>query len=554
MGVPRISLFLVLAIQFLALALNAPAQTPAVPALLDSKSEGPASTLKIVLRLEDETPFLGTAMVRVMPEAGDELLGMQGAGPGEFLFSGVNSGNYVAYVGAPGFTDLDLKFKISDGARQKSLFIPMKPALTSRQSREPVVESIPVEPPPVEPATAGPHPSGIETFSASTGSAEPPPSAAAPPSAPAAGPDLWQPHEIEEFVPAVDPAVSCPADAVLRGAGERMTEFVQTLERFTATEKLEHYAVDRTGNRHSPETRIFSYVVSVSRNRLGTFLIDEFREGGKSHNVDFPAHTASRGSPAMALVFHPVLAVDFEFRCEGLGHWAGRDAWQVHFVQRPDHPIRIRSYSVDNRSAGLPLEGRAWIDPGNYQILHLETELVKPIPEVALTHEHFAIDYQPVRFRSTGQQLWLPHTAEIYVERKGKRFYRRHIYSDFMLFNVDAAQSVQAPAESFTFANSSDRDISGELTVERRDASEAFSLRFTVPAHGKVFKLVGPGKDINLPVTSVGDATFVHEGDPAAIKVDTHLARGASLDVVSTNKLPALEHSTSQSPAQDSHP
>jgi hypothetical protein len=312
-----------------------------------------------------------------------------------------------------------------------------------------------------------------------------------------------------------------------------MSEFVQTLERFTATEKLEHFSVDRNGARKAPETRSFTYVVSISRNSVGTFLLDEFRDG-KGDPDQFPAHTASRGSPAMALIFHPALASDFAFRCEGLGQWAGHAAWQVHFVQRPDRPIRIRSYSVGGRSAGLPLEGRVWIDPGSYQVLRLESELVNPLPEIALTHEHFTIDYQPVRFRSTGQQFWLPQTAELYVERKGKRYYRRHIYSNFMLFNVDASQHIQPLGESFSFTNTTDRDIGGELVVERRDdtVGDPVTLRFVVPAHSRIFKLVGSGKDINLPVAAVGAATFTHEGEPNAIKVDTHLARESFIDVI----------------------
>jgi len=258
----------------------------------------------------------------------------------------------------------------------------------------------------------------------------------------------------------------------------------------------------------------------------------------------------------MALLFHPALASDFEFRCEGLGQWAGRPAWQVHFAQRPDHLIRIRSYSVGGRSAGLALQGRVWIDPGNYQVWRLESELMKPVPAVALTHEHFTIDYQPVQFRSTGQQLWLPLTAELYVERKGKRFYRRHIFSDFMLFNVDASQRIQIPHESFSFTNVSDRAISGQLTVERRDSGngDPITLWFAVPAHQRIFKVVGPGKDVNLPISAVGDATFIHEGDPGAIKVDTHLSRGGSLDVVAKSNLPATEQPAAQPPSQGSHP
>jgi len=376
---------------------------------------------------------------------------------------------------------------------------------------------------------------------------------AAPSEVSASGRNFWEPNELESSVPPVDSAVACPTADVIRGVGERMAEFVQTLERFTATEKLEHFPVDRKGVRKSPEKRSFAYVVSISRNIVGTFLLDEFRNG-KEDAEEFPAHTASRGSPAMALLFHPALASDFEFRCEGLGQWAGRPAWQMHFAQRPDHPIRIRSYSVGGRSAGLPLQGRAWIDPGNYQVWRLESELMKPIPEVALTHEHFTIDYQPVHFRSTGQQLWLPQTAELYVERKGRRFYRRHSFSDFMLFNVDASQRIQVPHESFSFTNISDSAISGQLTVERRDSGSGDPIRlwFAVPAHQRIFKLVGPGKDIDLPISAVGDATFIHEGNPGAIRVDTHLSRGASLDVVSKTPLPPGEHSVSAPAAQGS--
>jgi hypothetical protein len=533
MGWPRFFLSVAVAAVPLLAAAKLNAQSAPAAALLDAVPPVGEATLKICLRLEDETPFRGAAMVRVAQEQGNELLGMPADGPGEYLFSGVTSGTYAAVVSAPGYTVLNLSFKIGDGPRQKSLFIPMQPRF-SPASEQNSVQKIELRSSP--PSSNTPVSSNeISSFTP----AIPAPEATPPPAASGVR-NFWAPHELEESIPPVDPAVSCPAEDVLRGVGARMSEFVQSLERFTATEKLEHFSVDRNGARKSPQAREFAYVVSVSQNSIGTFLLDEFRDG-KMDPEQFPAHTASRGSPAMALIFHPLLAPDFEFRCEGLGQWAGRQAWQVHFVQRPDHPIRIRSYSVGGRTAGLPLLGRVWIDPGTYQVLHLESELMKPLPEVALTHEHFTIDYQPVRFQSTGQQLWLPQTAELYVERKGKRFYRRHVFSDFRLFNVDSSQKIQTPGQSFSFTNLSDRDISGELTIESPEQDTRIAplaIRFTVPAHSQIFKLVGRGKDIDLPPSSVASATFLHDGDPSAIKVDSRLARGASLDVVSTIKLP----------------
>src|SRR5215471_21065984 len=107
------------------------AQTASTAALLDSSTPAPSATLKVCLRLEDQTPFLGAATVRVLPTQGNELLGMPADAPGEFLFSGVSSGNYNAVVSAPGYTALSLSFKIDQGPRQKSLFVPMKPRLSS---------------------------------------------------------------------------------------------------------------------------------------------------------------------------------------------------------------------------------------------------------------------------------------------------------------------------------------------------------------------------------------------------------------------------------------
>jgi hypothetical protein len=115
------------------------------------------------------------------------------------------------------------------------------------------------------------------------------------------------------------------------------------------------------------------------------------------------------------------------------------------------------------------------------------------------------------------------------VERQGKRYYRRHTFTDFKLFNVETTQSLQAPKGSYSFTNLSDEDLTGELTVIPQPGMqrEAVILRFTVPAHGHVFKAVGPGKDVNLPPAAV-----------ASVKVDVLLVKETTLDVIPETPLP----------------
>jgi hypothetical protein len=246
------------------------------------------------------------------------------------------------------------------------------------------------------------------------------------------------------------------------------------------------------------------------------------------------------GLPAMALIFHPLFAQDFKFTCEGMGQWEGHPAWQVHFVQREDRPNRMRQYRVGGSVVPVPMKGRAWIDAATYQVVRLEFELVHPVKEIGLTEERLSIEYKPVSFRTHSQKLWLPQIADIYVERAGRRYYRNHTFSDFKIFAVDTDQRIQPPKESYAFTNTTDRDITGSLTVTPLPGKSfhEVTIRFTIPAGSSIFKIVGPGKDVSMPVDSVGDATFVHNGPAGAVKADAYFVRESTLDVVSDSALP----------------
>jgi len=478
------------------------------------------ASLKICLRLQDDSPFLGAVNVRVTPEEGYEVTGAPAETPGEYLFPEVSPGKYIVEVSEPGFLAARLSTQVEPGHRQKTMFVLMKP------------RAVPKEPTKHEEPAAPAAETSSEMRRAWT-------SANSPVAEAPAQRDFWRPHELEENIPEVDAAVPCPMQEILQGVSQRMREFISTLEKFTATENVEHYAVTLAGVRKGPETRNFVYVVVVTQEKGGRFFIEEFRNG--STDVEqFPAHIATQGLPAIALIFHPYLATDFDFRCEGLGQWEGREAWQIHFVQRADRPVRIRSYYVGVHIYRVQLEGRAWIDPGNHQVVHLESELAAPVPEIDLKSEHLMIDYKPVEFHSTGQKIWLPQTAELYVDKQGKRYYRRHTFTDFKLFNVETAQSLQAPKGSYSFTNLSDQEVTGELTVIPQPGThhDAVTLRFTVPAHGRVFKAVGQGKEVDLPPAAVASATFVHNGADGSVKVDALLVKETTLDVVPETPLP----------------
>jgi tetratricopeptide (TPR) repeat protein len=255
----------------------------------------------------------------------------------------------------------------------------------------------------------------------------------------------WLPPDVDERVPPVEPGAACALDDVLQKAGKRIQEFVSNVDRFTATESLKHESINKWGFASSPETRKFDYVVSVEEIRPGYLGVDEYRRTHGSRD-DFPDGIATIGLPALVLIFHPYNAGAFEMTCEGLARWNGALGWQVHFRQRSDKPNTIRSYRIGNSpSYPVALKGRAWIAADSYQILRLETDLIAPVPEIRLVTDRTIIEYGPVHFREGKVDMWLPQSAELYYDWKGRRSHRRHSFSNYLLFSVGDKQSISVP-------------------------------------------------------------------------------------------------------------
>jgi hypothetical protein len=146
-----------------------------------------------------------------------------------------------------------------------------------------------------------------------------------------------------------------------------------------------------------------------------------------------------------------------------------------------------------------------------------------------------------VQFRTDQQQLWVPKAAELYVERNKSRYYRRHIFSDFHIFSVRTDQNVHAPKESYAFTNKSDQEISGVLTVSPipGQAIHQVSITFSIPPARTVFKVVGPGKDVNIPVEAVDSARFAHTGPPGSIDANAYFVKASTLELVPESAIPA---------------
>jgi len=267
-------------------------------------------------------------------------------------------------------------------------------------------------------------------------------------SAPSLPESAWGPPGVDDVKPAVVAGVTCPSRQVIEGAGDRGKQLADNIMKFAAVEDMLHEQLDKFGRPISKATRKFNYVASISDDPPGFLKTDEYRDL-RYGLTDLPDHIATTGFVTLALIFHPNIRDSFDMACEGLGEWHGQTAWLVHFQQRDDKPNRFAEYVVGTQRYPVKLKGRAWITADNLQIVRIESDLVKPLPQLSV--EHQIADYGPVEFKQQNVQLWLPQAVDIYLELNRHYYYRRHSFDHFMLFSVnsiDKTKMFKSPDQS----------------------------------------------------------------------------------------------------------
>ncbi len=253
--------------------------------------------------------------------------------------------------------------------------------------------------------------------------------------------------DVNRAIPrAADVSQGCNLDEVLPQVEHRIQEFVENVKKFTATEVLVHESFNKSGQMTRSGSREYDYIVSIEESIPGALSVDEFQNSRSSSGLA-SGDVVTKGLPALLLIFHPYYAGDFTMNCEGPTTLNGKPVYQLSFQQREDKPNRIRSYRLGatGPAYGLGLKGQAWFLVDNFQIVKLEADLIKPIPEIQLAVDHTSTEYGPIHFQSQGIDIWLPQTADLLCERKEKRFHERITFSDYLLFAVDNKQRITSP-------------------------------------------------------------------------------------------------------------
>jgi tetratricopeptide (TPR) repeat protein len=258
----------------------------------------------------------------------------------------------------------------------------------------------------------------------------------------------WAPADVDAKEYVVAPDVSCSTDQLVQRTQARTMKQIANFEKFLATEHIEHQEVDAYGNPGLVKAKDFTYMVFIRKTKQGAFFLDEERNGGENLS-EFPTSLASHGLVGLGVfLFDPDYQSDVTYKCEGLGEWRGQVAWEIRFEQRREVTSRLMTWKNNHGVFPVALKGRVWVAANSYDLLHIETDLREPIPQLELDRDHLTIDYGPVKFDHGKTSLWLPWHAELYLQVHGKRYHHRHTLTNYALFSVDTDHQINAPKET----------------------------------------------------------------------------------------------------------
>ena len=259
----------------------------------------------------------------------------------------------------------------------------------------------------------------------------------------------WAPPDIDSMEYRLASDAPCRLNEVLARAQDRMNMQLEDFEKFTATERIEHQQIDRYGMPGPAVAREFSYIVFVHPLKERSVYLEESRNGN-SDTTAFPTSLATTGLNGLGVsILQPANQNGFSYKCEGLTSVRGEAAWQIRFQENAATAgfTGVREWRKKGMLYDIPIKGRIWVASSSFDLLRVETDLIAPIDKLELSRDHLTVDYGPVSFQNGSAKLWLPWTAEMYMELHGKRYHHKHFLTDYMLFEVDTSNKVHKPKQ-----------------------------------------------------------------------------------------------------------
>lgn len=258
-------------------------------------------------------------------------------------------------------------------------------------------------------------------------------------------------HEIPELKGLEPAADQSPLPGILTRVSANVKALLANFMNTTALETIEE---TRTRNYPADQDSVvqrFRYLMLLKQGDSANHLV-EYRTDlhGHEERTDPLAQgfVKTVGFASMPLYLGSERQPLSDFRYLGSQIVGGHRLEVLAFAEHPE-PSAARSFiALPGGIIPAILQGVAWIDSGNYQVVRMRTDLLAPLLTIRLGRETTEVRFKEVTFPKVRAPLWLPEEVDVTVGLEGLTYMNRHHYSDYEVFNVSTDQQIGGPKAS----------------------------------------------------------------------------------------------------------
>jgi len=251
-------------------------------------------------------------------------------------------------------------------------------------------------------------------------------------------------EQLVEFIPelkAIRPVPSQQAlDAVLEKTGTRVDEFFRDITNLAAHEEVKQERLSKT---HWVQTQDFqyNYLIVVHRDEEPP-RFEEYRANTEGKPTTQKGNSITFGFALTCIYFSTAHQPESTFVYLGDGRIGQRNTYVVAFAQRPSHTTMAESVSGSWGVESVFVQGVAWIDQDNFQIVRLRTDLLGPPTDLGLTRQTTDVTFDEIRLSDVEGPLWLPRSVQVYTVFNGQAFRNQHRYTNYERYRVSVKMNV----------------------------------------------------------------------------------------------------------------
>jgi hypothetical protein len=243
---------------------------------------------------------------------------------------------------------------------------------------------------------------------------------------------------------------------ILQKAGGQVDDFFQHITDLTAHEEIsltrlrqeKPYTKPELSGEHVHD----SYLILRHGGRGQTEFI-EYRTDGKGDNFDQVVvqncFLVTSGFALSCNYFSTGFQSESTFRYLGDEKIGQHDSYVVAFAQQPAKAtLSIRMRGRSETPAHVLVQGVAWIDKSDFQIVRMRTDLLAPRKDVGLNQETTEITFSKVQLADIATPLWLPSSVKVFVEFTTHNgdvdqfyeltYHNEHRYTNYQRYRVSA--------------------------------------------------------------------------------------------------------------------